>query len=726
MLLLLLIGASLVGGKPARAAGPDRILTNDEKFPNGFEVPAGETWSFDPAASTTVTVSGNVVVRGRLEMKPASRDVQHRLRFTGIDESSFLGSQGTSDVPAGTDIGLWVLGAGALDIQGTPKLAWAYTYQSDWAGDEVRATPVNRGNYTGFPTVASTPAPNALGYRPELLNLTRNVTIEGTPSGRTHIFITSSQKQTIRYATIRHVAPDLGTDITGRYGLHFHQNKHASSGSMVEGVVIRDAGNHAFVPHASHGITFRNTIAYNTVGDAYWWDPSKKKFCGSVEGCNASHDTLYDGIVAALTHTSPYQKTTSASIQLGEGNNNTIINSVAVGMQGEGQNNSGFKWPSAEDGIWKFENNVAHNNDSNGIFVWQNTGKTHVVNGFVAYYNAKVGVDHGAYTNPYIYQNLMLLDNERGAIDSHAQGVPSRDGKTDTQRWENVKTGGRGVLVIQGHVELAGVPPPVRFTHCDFPLVVFNELGKDDKSTADPGYYDFVECGLKVGDFDLTGAANKTVIRVQDGASAYRLTGDGTVTSIPPFFTVNPPLPPPPGSGPFVDISDSVFAADIIWLYETGITRGCNPPVNDRFCPANPVARGQMAAFLDRALDLPGARDRFVDDENSVFQENINALAAAGITHGCNPPENDKFCPGDHVTRGQMAAFLVRALALPPGPDRFKDDADSVFEADINALAAAGITQGCNPPANDLFCPNHEVTRGQMAAFLHRAERFLP
>ena len=34
----------------------------------------------------------------------------------------------------------------------------------------------------------------------------------------------------------------------------------------------------------------------------------------------------------------------------------------------------------------------------------------------------------------------------------------------------------------------------------------------------------------------------------------------------------------------------------------------------------------------------------------------------------------------------------------------FIDDDDSVFEADIEWLAAAGITQGCKPPANDRIC----------------------
>jgi hypothetical protein len=50
--------------------------------------------------------------------------------------------------------------------------------------------------------------------------------------------------------------------------------------------------------------------------------------------------------------------------------------------------------------------------------------------------------------------------------------------------------------------------------------------------------------------------------------------------------------------------------------------------------------------------------------------------------------------------------------------DAFGDDDGSIHEADIQALAATGITRGCAP---DLYCPDQSVTRAQMAAFLHRA-----
>ncbi len=170
----------------------------------------------------------------------------------------------------------------------------------------------------------------------------------------------------------------------------------------------------------------------------------------------------------------------------------------------------------------------------------------------------------------------------------------------------------------------------------------------------------------------------------------------------------------------------SPFFADIQWLAGRNITEGCDPPDNSRFCPGDAVTRGQMAAFLTRALDLPSGSDAFTDDNGSVFESDINSLAAATITEGCNPPSNTRFCPGDSVTRGQMAAFLVRALDLPDGRDVFTDDDGSVFETDIQALAKSGITFGCNPPVNDHFCPGQEITRAEMAAFLHRAEPYLP
>jgi hypothetical protein len=165
---------------------------------------------------------------------------------------------------------------------------------------------------------------------------------------------------------------------------------------------------------------------------------------------------------------------------------------------------------------------------------------------------------------------------------------------------------------------------------------------------------------------------------------------------------------------PLVDARFSAFNSDIQWVFNEGITTGCSA---ERYCPDASVTRGQMASFLARALDLPGtATDFFTDDETSIHEVDINRLAAAGITTGCAA---GLYCPTGLVTREQMASFLVRALSLPStATDYFTDDESSIHEPNINALAAAAITTGCTATT---YCPLANVTRGQMAAFLHRA-----
>ncbi|MGH2446449.1 MAG: PQQ-dependent sugar dehydrogenase [Candidatus Limnocylindria bacterium] len=169
------------------------------------------------------------------------------------------------------------------------------------------------------------------------------------------------------------------------------------------------------------------------------------------------------------------------------------------------------------------------------------------------------------------------------------------------------------------------------------------------------------------------------------------------------------------GSVSFTDIAGSPFRGDIAWLVEHGITAGCAPT---RYCPDATVTREQMASFLVRALGLTAGAtpDRFTDIAGSGHRGDINRLATAGITAGCTAT---RFCPSARVTREQMASFLARALELGgSAPDAFGDDDDSQHEGAINRLAQAGVTAGCGP---NRFCPTASVTRGQMAAFLHRA-----
>ena len=104
----------------------------------------------------------------------------------------------------------------------------------------------------------------------------------------------------------------------------------------------------------------------------------------------------------------------------------------------------------------------------------------------------------------------------------------------------------------------------------------------------------------------------------------------------------------------------------------------------------------------------------------------IERLYANDITGGCalTPLQ---YCPEGTVTRAQMAVFLLRGIHTssyaPPGVDAgtgFGDVPPDYWSAAwIKQLAAEGITSGCG---NGNFCPEHPVTRAQMAVFLLRSK----
>ncbi|MFB3107248.1 MAG: S-layer homology domain-containing protein, partial [Pseudomonadales bacterium] len=185
----------------------------------------------------------------------------------------------------------------------------------------------------------------------------------------------------------------------------------------------------------------------------------------------------------------------------------------------------------------------------------------------------------------------------------------------------------------------------------------------------------------------------------------------------------------PPG-GTFIDDDGHIFEGAIEAIAAEGITSGCNPPANDRFCPNDKVTRGEMAVFLVRAMGYSdnGGGNLFIDDDGLFYENSADRLKTAKVTLGCNPPTNDKYCGSRNVTRGEMAALLVRAKGYTDngGGNLFTDDDGHLFENATDKLGTAKVTLGCNPPVNDHFCPNDHVTRGQMAAFLSRALKLSP
>ncbi len=168
--------------------------------------------------------------------------------------------------------------------------------------------------------------------------------------------------------------------------------------------------------------------------------------------------------------------------------------------------------------------------------------------------------------------------------------------------------------------------------------------------------------------------------------------------------------------GDFFDDDGSPHQEDIEALRAAGVVDGCNAN-GDAFCPEEGLTRGQLAKLLSRALELPDtSTDFFSDDDGSPFESAINAVAAAGITNGCGP---GLFCPDRVASRAELAAFVSRALDLPDTEaDYFEDDNSSPFQEAVNSMAAAGLTYGCG---EERFCPDSEVSREQAASFVVRA-----
>lgn len=127
------------------------------------------------------------------------------------------------------------------------------------------------------------------------------------------------------------------------------------------------------------------------------------------------------------------------------------------------------------------------------------------------------------------------------------------------------------------------------------------------------------------------------------------------------------------------------------------------------------------ARFL-LAVEGASVSERFVDDDGNPHEAAIEAIAAAGITNGCNPPVIDRYCPSLPVTRAQMAAFLLRALGEVPAEVTsrpFPDvPADAWYAPAVARIAELGIAEGYT---DGTFRPDRAVTRAEMAALLVRA-----
>ena len=175
--------------------------------------------------------------------------------------------------------------------------------------------------------------------------------------------------------------------------------------------------------------------------------------------------------------------------------------------------------------------------------------------------------------------------------------------------------------------------------------------------------------------------------------------------------------------GSFADVSTtSPFYRFIETLLHYGVSTGCS---GTQYCPAAATTREQMAVFVLVTKEGTGylpvgcTAPVFADvPASSPFCRWIEELARRGVVTGCG---GGNYCPGDPVSREQMAVFVLVTLDPTLNPPActtpmFNDvPASSSFCRWIEELARRSVVTGCG---GGNYCPGSAVTREQMGVFL--------
>ena len=186
-----------------------------------------------------------------------------------------------------------------------------------------------------------------------------------------------------------------------------------------------------------------------------------------------------------------------------------------------------------------------------------------------------------------------------------------------------------------------------------------------------------------------------------------------------------------------VQTFDDVSTGHPFWRYieafaNTGITVGCSQ-VPKMYCPDANVTRGEMAVFIERAKGNYSPPTNAVHPFTDVpypglehFTNFIELFYSHNITTGCQQSPL-MYCPQNNVTRGEMAVFIERAIGKFSPPTNAVHPFTDVpypglehFTNFIEQFYYDGITVGCQQSPL-MYCPQNNVTRGEMAVFIVRA-----
>lgn len=394
------------------AAGHTVVLDCDAQA-RTVTIEAGGLLFASRMASSTLTVHGNVIVRGGLDLgTPGSRiPAAHRteLVFAGIDDDDYVGTP-TREVEGPdpyfsvltpmevleSDVGLWVMGDGVLSAAGTEMRSWGrlldgagpgdatFTVEdaSGWrVGDRVVLTPTATlaeedawafeestiasiaGNVV---TLASAPRQPHAGCtdcmrRGEAANLSRNVVIRSADdSGHAHVMVAERGVVNLDSAELRWLGPGRCGGVERRAPLYFHQQGDAATTSFVRHVSIWGGEQGFLLVERSNGIEVNDVVGYDGADNGFRLLYDMWPCYGRCEDRNlaAPRDVIFDHVLAARVAV-PRRAEDCArinhlyyGIDASGSEGSGVRDSVAtgVGWDGSGDTIAGFGWAEVGSG----------------------------------------------------------------------------------------------------------------------------------------------------------------------------------------------------------------------------------------------------------------------------------------------------------------------------------------------------------------------------------------
>jgi hypothetical protein len=492
-------------------AATETVLVDCDATARTISIEAGGTLVASRARSSTLTLHGNLVVRGELNYgMPSDRvraGVQAEIVFEGLDDERTVGlvsdfdGDGSQDGPPpalevlDTDVGIWVIDGGRFTAAGQLKRAWAklvdgagpgdavFTVESamGWeASDRIVLSPTEPTSVPGYSehfderevasvdggTVTLSEAPEYVHdgctdclRRGEAANLTRNVVVRSADdSAHAHIMVAGEGVLQLDSAELRWLGPERNGGPSRRSPVYFYRQRGASERSFIRHAAIW-GGQAGFVhSEASDGIEITDVAGYDAAGNGLAggfsiFDPWE---CDHEPECTygTPRGVLLTDVLAARVYPRKREDGSRVSylvhgFAVGGGTGTGCVRCVATGMQGP--DSAGYFWNNnvhlPVGPDQRFEECVSHDNGDNGIRLWQNSGTLTPPWIDVEVWSNQVGLFEGAYGNAYQFGNITIVDS---AIESAVlQAVPLAEEDVVVTRFDGARMGS---MRISGYV----------------------------------------------------------------------------------------------------------------------------------------------------------------------------------------------------------------------------------------------------------------------------------